>query len=246
MDDTPTDHFGADIAAGYDASVARRFHEDDLGPTVDFLADLAAGRPALELGIGTGRVALPLSRRGVRVVGIDLSPAMVDKLREKPGGDEIDVEIGDFATTTVDGPFGLVFLVFSTISNLTTQDAQVACFRNAAAHLESGGYFVIEVGVPDLRRLPPGERARVFDHGDGHTGFDVYVDIPNQLLESHHHVETDDGVLVHHAPFRYVFPSELDLMARLAGLELVDRWEGWRREPFTEASERHVSVWRKV
>ncbi|MDW3218603.1 MAG: class I SAM-dependent methyltransferase [Acidimicrobiales bacterium] len=160
MDETPTDHFGADIAAGYDAAIARRFHEDDLGPTVDFLADLAAGRPALELGIGTGRVALPLAGRGVRVAGIDLSPAMVDKLREKPGGAEIDVEIGDFATTTVDGPFGLVFLVFSTISNLTTQDAQVACFRNAAAHLESGGHFVIEVGVPDLRRLPPGERAR--------------------------------------------------------------------------------------
>lgn len=242
----PTDHFGEAVAARYDGSVARRFQEDDLGPTVDFLAELAAGRPALELGIGTGRVALPLAERGVRVTGIDLSPAMVDKLREKPGGDQLDIVIGDFATTTVDGTFGLVFLVFSTISNLVTQDEQVACFRNAADHLEPGGHFVIEVGVPDLRRLPPGERARVFDHGDGHTGFDVYVDIPNQILESHHHVETDDGVVTHHAPFRYVFPSELDLMAKLAGMERQERWESWRREPFTDASERHVSVWRKV
>ena len=192
----------------------------------------------------TGRVALPLAERGVPMSGIDLSEAMVARLREKPGGAEIPVAIGDFATTRVPGSFSLVYLVFNTIMNLTTQDEQVACFENVAAHLEPGGCFVIEVGVPGLRRLPPGERFQPFRVTPTRLGFDEY-DVAAQGLISHHYRVADGKLEVVSMPFRYVWPSELDLMARLAGMTLRERWSGWRREPFTSESRTHVSVWEK-
>jgi SAM-dependent methyltransferase len=239
------DHFGEQVAAGYDAGSAAMFDPAVLEPTVDFLAGLAGGGSALELGIGTGRVALPLSARGVPVHGIDLSTAMVDRLREKPGADRIAVTIGDFASTRVAGPFRLVYLVFNTIMNLTTQDDQVACFGNAAAHLEPGGCFVVEVGVPDLRRLPPGERVVTFTVSPTYVGLDEYTDLVAQTVYSRHYRVEGDGLTVSSAPFRYVWPSELDLMARIAGLTLRERWSGWNREPFTGDSRSHVSVWEK-
>ena len=213
-------------------------------PAVDFLAELAGDGRALELGIGTGRIALPLAQRGVPVHGIDLSKAMVARLRAKPGGEDIGVTIGDFATTTVDGSFSVAYLVFNTIMNLTTQAAQVACFRNVAAHLEPGGCFVIEVGVPELRRLPPGETIRAFHVSETSWGFDEY-DVASQGLISHH-FELVDGKLERISiPFRYAWPAELDLMAELAGMRLRERWSGWKREPFTSDSRKHVSVWEK-
>ena len=216
-----------------------------MDPAVDFLAELAGDASALELGVGTGRIALPLIRRGVPVHGIDLSEAMVAKLREKPGAEEIEVTIGDFGTTRLDGSFSLVYLVFNTIENLTTQDEQVACFQNAAAHLQPAGSFVIEVGVPDLRRLPYGERFVLFDVSESHIGIDEY-DVARQRLVSHHWQRTADGTFERSSgPFRYVWPSELDLMARLAGLRLRDRWGGWNGEPFTAESWRHVSVYER-
>ena len=211
---------------------------------MDVLAELAGEGAALELGIGTGRIALPLAARGVRVVGIDLSEAMVERLRAKPGGDSIDVTIGDFATTTVDGTFSLAYLVFNTINNLTTQDEQVACFQNVAGHLEPGGCFVIEVGVPDLQRLPHGEVYRPLYVSPTRIGFDEY-DVVSQGLISHHYRVGEGGLEVLSIPFRYVWPSELDLMARVAGMTLRERWAGWTREPFTSESDRHVSVWEK-
>jgi SAM-dependent methyltransferase len=214
-------------------------------PAVDFLAELAGDGAALELGIGTGRIALPLSQRGVRVCGIDLSEAMVARLRQKPGSEQIEVTIGDIATTKVDGAFALVYLVWNTIGNLTTQDAQVACFENAAAHLEPGGSLVIEVELPDLQRLPRGEVFRPFHVGTTHLGIDEY-DVVNQGLVSHHYSIGDGDVRVVSMPFRYVWPSELDLMARIAGMRLRERWAGWKREPFTAESTKHVSVWEKT
>jgi SAM-dependent methyltransferase len=215
-----------------------------LEPTVDFLAALAGQGAALELGIGTGRVALPLAQRGVRVHGIDLSEAMVARLREKPGGQQIGVTFGDFATTTVEGTFSLAYLVFNTIMNLTTQDEQVACFQNVGAHLEPGGCFVIEVTVPELQRLPPGETVRPFTVSPTRLGFDEF-DIARQGLISHHYRMVDGTLDALSIPFRYVWPSELDLMARLAGMTLRERWSGWKREPFTSESTKHVSVWEK-
>ena len=213
-------------------------------PAVHFLADLAGQGAALELGIGTGRIALPLSRR-VRVQGIDLSSAMVAKLRAKPGAEDIDVTMGDFSATRVDGRFTLVYLVFNTIMNLTTQDGQVACFRNVAAHLEAGGCFVIEVGVPDLRRLPPGETVRTFRLSSTRVSFDEY-DVAAQGLVSHHFRIEDGKWCVSSFPFRYVWPSELDLMAQMAGMTLRERWGDWDRSPFTSDSTKHISVWEKT
>src|SRR5215204_6043773 len=241
----PVDHFGEPVAARYDQSSADMFEPAVVTPVVDVLAGLAGGGAALELGIGTGRIALPLTRRGVRVHGIDLSEAMVSRLRTKPGGDELEVAIGDFATAQVPAPFSLVYLVFNTIGNLTTQDDQVACFQNAAAHLEPGGCFVIEVGVPGLQRLPPGETVRAFDVSGEHLGFDEY-DVATQGLVSHH-LWPEDGVWRKSSlPFRYVWPAELDLMARLAGMRLRERWEDWSRSVFTSDSRKHVSVWERV
>ena len=234
-----TDWF-SDWADRYDAGLGERSAPETIARTVDVLADLADGGAALELGIGTGRIALPLAARGVPVQGIDLSEPMVAQLRAKRGGDAVAVTIGDFATTRVDGAFRIVYLVYNTINNLTTQDAQVACFENAAAHLEPGGCFVVEVGVPDLQRLPPGERYVPFAVQDDYVGVDEY-DVVQQGLISHHQ-STGRRLSM---PFRYVWPSELDLMARIAGLTLRERWEDWTRAPFTATSRAHVSVWTK-
>jgi SAM-dependent methyltransferase len=240
----PIDHFGEPVAARYDESSADMFEPAVVDPVVDFLAELAGDGAALELGIGTGRIALPLAGRGVRVHGIDLSTAMVARLRAKPGAERIGVTIGDFATTTVDDRFSLAYLVFNTIQNLTSQDEQVACFQNVAAHLEPGGCFVIEVGVPSLQRLPPGQTIRPFAVSPTYLGFDEF-DVASQGLISHHYRVEDGKLELFSVPFRYVWPSELDLMARLAGMTLRERWSGWRREPFTSDSTRHVSVWQK-
>ncbi|MBD0421970.1 methyltransferase domain-containing protein [Streptomyces sp. TRM S81-3] len=237
-------HFGEDIAATYDESSADMFRPEAVDPAVDLLAELAGGGGALEFGVGTGRIALPLARRGVPVHGIDMSRAMTARLSAKPGGDAVGVTIGDFATTRVPGTFTVAYLVFNTINNLTTQDAQVDCFRNAAAHLAPGGSFVIEVGVPELRRLPPGQSAVPFRAGPTQWAFDTY-DTVTQAMSSHY-ITVVDGHAEHTSvPFRYVWPSELDLMARLAGLRLRHRWEGWTRAPFTHESRHHVSVWEK-
>ena len=237
-------HFDERIAARYDESSAEMFAPAAVDPVVDVLSELAGDGRALELGVGTGRIALPLARRGVPVHGIELSRAMVARLRAKPGGDDVGVTIGDFATTTVPGTFAVAYLVFNTIMNLTTQAEQVACFGNVAAHLEPGGCFVVEVGVPDLQRLPPGETARVFHIAEDRWGIDEY-DVARQGLVSHH-FETVDGRLERFsAPFRYVWPAELDLMAQLAGMRLRERWSDWQRAPFTSDSRRHVSVWEK-
>jgi SAM-dependent methyltransferase len=240
----PEDYFGEAVAARYDESSADMFAPAVADPVVDFLADLAGQGAALELGIGTGRIALPLARRGIRVHGIDLSEAMVARLRAKPGAEQVTVTIGDFATTTVDGRFSVAYLVFNTIMNLTTQDGQVACFQNVAAQLEPGGCFVIEVMVPALQRLPPGETVRPFTVTPTHLGFDEY-DVASQGLISHHYTVVDDKLELVSMPFRYVWPSELDLMARMAGMTLRERWSGWNREPFTSDSTGHVSVWEK-
>jgi SAM-dependent methyltransferase len=227
-------------AATYDESEGFMFEPETIARTVDFLAGLAGDGRALELAIGTGRIGLPLSERGVEVHGIDLSAPMVEQLREKPGGTGIPVTIGDMTTTRLDATFRLVYLVFNTIDNLTTQEAQVACFENAARHLEPGGCFVVEVHVPELRRLPPGERFVVFHVGENHVGVDEY-DVATQGLVSHHVTARGKSSM----PFRYVWPAELDLMARLAGLRLRDRFEDWDRSPFTNESPKHVSVWEK-
>jgi SAM-dependent methyltransferase len=237
-------YFDEPVAARYDESAADMFDPEVVDPVVDFLAELAGGGRALELGIGTGRIALPLAQRGVAVQGIELSKAMAARLRAKPRSEAIGVTIGDFATTTVEGTFSLAYLVFNTIGNLTTQPAQVACFQNVAAHLEPGGCFVIEVGIPELRRLPPGETMRVFDASPTHWGIDEY-DVANQGLRSHHFELVDGRMELHSLPFRYVWPAELDLMAQLGGMKLRERWSGWKREPFTSDSRKHISVWEK-
>jgi SAM-dependent methyltransferase len=241
----PEDHFGERVADRYDESAVDMFEPAVVDPVVDFLVPLAGHGAALELGIGTGRIALPLAQRGVRVHGIDLSAAMIARLRAKPGAEEIGVTIGDFATTTVEGTFSVAYLVFNTIMNLTTQDEQVACFENVAAQLEPGGSFVIEVGVPALQRLPPGETIRAFDVSATRLGFDEY-DVVSQGLISHHYSLVEGKLDALSVPFRYVWPSELDLMARLAGMTLRERWSGWKREPFTSESTKHVSVWKKT
>ncbi len=238
-------YFGERVAATYDDSSEGMFSPGAAETTAGLLAELAGGGRALELGIGTGRIALPLARRGVPVHGIDLSRAMTARLRAKPGGEAIGVTIGDFATTKVDGTFSLVYLVFNTINNLTTQDAQVACFGNAAAHLAPGGCFVIEVGVPDLRRLPPGQTMVPFHVSPTRWAFDIY-DPATQAMSSNYITVEDGRGEYRSIPFRYVWPSELDLMARLAGMRLRDRWEDWTRRPFTGESRGHVSVWEKV
>ena len=237
-------YFGERVAARYDDHSWSMFDPAVVGPAVDLLAELAGGGRALEFAIGTGRIALPLAERGVPVAGIDSSEAMLARLREKPGGERVEAMAGDMATTRVEGSFGLVYLVFNTIVNLTSQDAQVACFENAAAHLEPGGHFLVEVGIPQLRRLPPGERVLGFAIEDGYWGLDEF-DVVEQRQVSHHLIATADGIRHKPVPFRYVWPSELDLMARIAGLELVERSADWHGAPLTADSRSHVSVWRK-
>ena len=237
-------YFGKHVAARYDESYAPMFEPESVHPVVDLLVELAGEGRALELWIGTGRVAVPLAQRGVAVHGIDLSKAMVARLREKPGAEEIGVTIGDFATARAEGTFTVAYLVFNTIMNLRTQAEQVACFRNVAAQLEPGGCFVLEVMVADLQRLPPGETSRPFDLSSDHVGLDEY-DVATQALRSHHFTLVDGSWEYTTFPGRYLWPSELDLMAELAGMTLRDRWSGWNREPFTSESRQHVSVWEK-
>ena len=238
-------YFDERVAAAYDQTYAYQFDPQVVDPVLDLLAELAAEGGALELGVGTGRIALPLARRGVSVHGIELSRAMADRLKAKPGADAVGVTIGDFSTTRVDGSFHLVYILVNTIMNLTSQEAQVACFRNVAAHLVPGGCFVMEVLVPELQRLPPGDTHRVFRADEQHWGIDEF-DVPRQGLVSHHFLHADGGRLERRSiPFRYAWPSELDLMAQLAGMRLRDRWAGWKHEPFTSDSRTHVSVWEK-
>jgi SAM-dependent methyltransferase len=240
----PENHFGERVAGRYDERYTYMEDAAVVDPIVDLLANLAGDGAALELGVGTGRIALPLARRGVHVQGIDLSEAMVARLQAKAGAEQILVTIGDFATATVDGTFSVAYLVANTIMNLTTQDEQVACFQNVAAQLEPAGCFVIEVLVPGLQRLPPGERFQPFDVSPKHVGFDE-IDVARQSLVSHHYWIEDGKADLFAPPFRYVWPAELDLMARIAGMTLRERWGGWKREPFTSESTKHVSVWQR-
>jgi len=227
--------FAEDAGVRYDESKGDEFEPATIEATVEFLAPLAHGG-ALELAIGTGRIAVPLAARGVRVAGIDLSPDMVAELRKKT--DEIPVAVGDMSMTKVEGTFSLVYTVLNSINNVTTQDGQVDVFANAAAHLEPGGCFVVEVGVQNRQRL------EVFDLSDTHVGVDE-LDFDTQRLVSHHFSLVDGEWRRISVPFRSVSPAELDLMARLAGLELRERWADWDRSPFTEASAKHISVWAK-
>lgn len=233
------------VAERYERLWPELFDPAVLDPAVDFLAGLAGGGPVLELGIGTGRVALPLRRRGIAVHGIELSPAMVARLRAQPDGDRVQVTTGDFATTSVCGTFPLAYLVRNTITNLTTQDEQVACFRNVAAHLAPGGLFVVENYIPALRVLRPGQTVRVIASTPTHVGFEEY-DIAAQIAVSHHYWVIDGGLRTFASPHRYLWPAELDLMARLAGMTLVQRWSDWRRTPFDGDSASHVSVWART
>jgi len=243
MDELPN-FFDETIASGYDHAESEMFTAETVARPVEVLAALAGDGRALELGIGTGRIALPLAARGISVAGIDLSPAMVDQMRAKPGGNDVEVAIGDFATTRVAGTFTVAYLVFNTIMNLTTQTAQVACFSNVASHLEPGGTFVVECMVPQLRRLPPGSTLVQFDGGENGWGLDEY-DVANQRLTSHHFEAHSRQPSNPAMPFRYVWPSELDLMAMMAGMRLRDRWSDWNGEPFTSDSDNHVSIWEK-
>jgi SAM-dependent methyltransferase len=241
----PETKFDEWVAQRYETLWPELFDPAVLEPAVNFLAELAGAGPALELGIGTGRVALPLSRRGIRVHGIELSPAMVDQLQAQQGADDIGVTIGDFATAKVGERFTLAYLLRNTITNLTTQDEQVECFRNVAAHLEPGGCFVIENCIPELQRLAPGETIHVFTATPAHLGYEEY-NVAKQIALSHHHWVIDGQLATFSTPHRYVWPSELDLMARLAGMTLRERWSDWHREPFTSESRNHISVWDKA
>jgi methyltransferase family protein len=238
-------YFGERVAADYDAHSGSMFDPQVVGPAVDLLAELAGGGGALEFAIGTGRIALPLAERGVRVAGIDSSEAMLARLRAKAGADRIDARAGDMAATRVDGDFSLVYLVFNTIFNLTSQDGQVACFENAAAHLSPGGRFVIEARVPELQRLPLGQTVLPWRADPAGMSFYVF-DTTVQRMDGQHFYLADGRMQASPIELRYAWPSELDLMARIAGLRLQDRWGGWRREPFTGLSPAHVSVYERL
>lgn len=242
---TPDQHLDPTVAANYDESLAGRFVPEVIEPAVDLLTDLADGGKVVEFAVGTGRIAIPLAGRGVAVSGMDISGPMLDELRKKPGAEIIETVVGDMTTTRMCADAALVYLVFNTIGNLRTQALQVACFRNAAAHLRPGGRFVIETNVPQLHRLAPGERIRPFDVSPTHLGFDEHADPVNQVSISHHYFIDGDRVRTLSGVFRYVWPSELDLMAQLAGLTLEDRFAAWDRSVFTGNSPSHVSIWRK-
>jgi SAM-dependent methyltransferase len=229
----------------YDRIYRAKFEHGVLGPMVDLLEAEARGGPALEFAAGTGRVALALSARGIAVQGIELSPHMAEEMLGKPGADAVPVTIGDMTSARIPVTFRLVFLVANTIMNVTTQDDQVAIFANAAAHLERGGCFVVELIVPQLRRVPPGETARVIELAPDHVGIETFDDPVGQIAWSRHWFEVDGQLHRHAAPYRYVWPSELDLMARLTGFRLRDRWAGWDRTPFTAGSPSQVAVFEK-
>ncbi len=248
-DDLADGWFPESVAADYDSPGGANAPEAVM-PMVDVLEDLADGGPVLEFAVGTGRVAAPLAARGVAVSGIELSRSMAARIAGKPGGGKVAVTIGDMTTTRVAGRFSLVYLVFNTISNVTTQDGQVDVFGNAAAHLRPGGLFLIEVGVPDLRRLPPGQDTVPFTvapgrDGGGYVGFDQYDTATQQFTSNHVTVTADGKGQFRRIPFRYAWPAEMDLMARIAGLSLKSRWAGWDRSAFTADSTTHVSVWQK-
>ena len=250
-DDPADGWFGERVAARYDEGRGIEYHPDEIARTVHLLASLAGHGPVLELAVGTGRIAAPLAARGFDVHGIELSRAMAARIVGKPGSERIAVTIGDMTTTRVPGGFTLAYLVFNTINNVTTQEGQVTVFANAAEHLQPGGRFVIEVGVPALRRLPPGQDTAPFgvrpgaDGRGGYVGFDRYDVVTQEFTSNHVTVGADGRGEFRSIPFRYVWPSELDLMARLAGMTLEHRWAGWDRAPFTADSTGHVSVWRK-
>ncbi len=242
----PDEHFTPRVAATYDQSTHDNFEPHNIAAAVSVLAELAGAGPAVEFAIGTGRIGLPLSQTGVEVYGIDLSDPMLDQLRAKAGSDQLRLATGDMTTASVCSDASLVYLVFNTIMNLRTQQQQVACLANMANHLTAGGYALIETMVPELRSLPPGETIRPFAVTPEHLGFEEYIDFAHQLSVSHHYVIRDGKAHTVSAAFRYVWPSELDLMAQLAGLELVHRWADWDKSPFTGESPKHVSVWRKL
>jgi len=240
---TSSDLWDEETAESYDELGTGKFAPEVLGPAVDFLARLAGDGPALEFAVGTGRVAIPLSERGIRVTGIEYSPPMADQLRRKSPG--FPVIVGDMATTVVPGSYTLVYLVWNSIGNLCTQEEQIACFANAARHLAPGGRFLIELWVPGIRRFPPGQAGVPFDISDEHVGFDTF-DMATQRGTSHHYRRFPDGRVTYgFSNFRYIWPAECDLMARLAGLTLEQRVADWDGAPFTGDSESHVSVWRK-
>jgi SAM-dependent methyltransferase len=239
-----TNYFDGPVARRYDRDATAMFDPSLVTPAIDFLAARAGAGPVLELGIGTGRLALPLQERGVEVHGIDLSPEMLDELRRKPGADRLHLTVGDFATTELTTTFTLAYLAFNTITNLTSQDDQVACFEQVARHLAPDGRFVIECYVPELRRLPPGETIHPFDVTPTHLGFEEY-DLATQIAFSHHYWLEEGTLRTFSAPFRYVWPSELDLMARLAGMARTERWASFGEDPFTAESRSHVSVWQR-
>ena len=250
-DDDPADGwFPESVAGGYDAPGGAN-SPDVVGAAVEVLAELANGGPVLEFAVGTGRIAAPLAARGVLVSGIELSRAMASRLTDKRGGEAVDVTIGDMTSTRVAGEFSLVYLVFNTISNVTTQDGQVAVFTNAAAHLGPGGLFLVEVGLPSLRRLPPGQDTVPFTvapdpAGGGYVGFDQYDVVTQEFTSNHVTVSPDGSGSFRRVPFRYAWPAEMDLMARIAGMKLRHRWADWDRSELTQESTKHVSVWEKA
>jgi SAM-dependent methyltransferase len=237
--------WGEELAEVYDATYASMFEASVIDPIVEALAALAGGGPALEFAVGTGRIALPLSARGIPVHGLELSSHMAARMKSKPGADNVVVTVGDMTTTRLGGVFKLVYLVANTIMNVTTQDEQLAVFANAAAHLEPGGCFVVEVIVPQLQRVPLGERARVFSLEPEHVGIETFDDLVGQVASSHHWVEVKGRLVRHSAPYRYIWPSELDLMAKLAGFRLRERWSGWEQAAFTSESVSQVAVYEK-
>ncbi len=241
----PDPHLSPEVAAVYDDPTHERFSAETIGATVDFLSGLAGEGTAVEFAVGTGRIALSLAKSGVTVLGIDFSEPMLAELRNKAGAELVSLTVGDMTETKVCDDAELVYLVYNTITNLRTQRQQVACFRNAAAHLAPGGCFVVENGIPQLHRLSPGETIVPFDVSAHHLGFDEYIDLANQISISHHYHIDGNQVRTNSPSFRYVWPSELDLMAELAGMTLAERWVDWNRSPFTGESQSHVSVWRK-
>ena len=242
--------FPESVAKDYDAPGGANA-PDVVEPAVQVLAEMASGGQVLEFAVGTGRIAAPLAARGVRVKGIELSRAMAARITNKSGGEAVEVTIGDITSTRVTGQFSLVYLVFNTISNVTTQDGQVAVFCNAAAHLRPGGLFLIEVGLPDLRRLPPGQDTVPFTvaphpEGGGYVGFDQYDVVTQQFTSNHITVSADGSGRFRRIPFRYAWPAEMDLMARIAGMRLRHRWSDWDRSDLKPESTKHISVWAKA